>query len=106
MATIRGGNYTTEFGAKRALKRAKLTGLDHWLDDIGLERIPASAALPADIVGLRHPDQNGWAALTVALGNGRLLGFAIDDGLCHVLAPDFLTPDLDVQGWRVEPCQW
>ena len=100
----RGGSYTTEFGARRALKRAKLTGLDHWLDDLGFPRIPAAAALPGDIVGFRHPAQNGWTALSVALGNGRLLGFCPETNLCHVLQPDYLTADLDANGWRVEPC--
>lgn len=86
------GRYTTAAGAMRALKRRGFADLAEVMDSLGRVRIPPAAALPADIVAL--PAEDGFVALTVALGNGRLLGFySRPDGVrCSVLQPEsFLT---------------
>lgn len=92
----RAGTYSSLLGAKRALVRTGFATLEEALDALGLPRIPPAAAVVGDIVGL--PGLDDWTALTVALGNGRVLGFM--SGRCGVLAP--ITP---LTAWRVEPCR-
>lgn len=91
----RAGSYSSLLGAKRALMRTGFATLDAALDALGLSRIPPAAAITGDLVGL--PGLDDWTALTVALGNGRVLGFM--DGRCGVMQP--LTP---IVAWRVNPC--
>lgn len=80
------GSYKTGVGAMRALKRAGHDTLAAALDALGLERIPPAAALPADIVMI--PGQAPLdGALTIAVGNGRVLGFHEDVGTAEVLQP-------------------
>ncbi len=96
------GDYKTELGARRAVRRQGMTDTPDWLDTIhGLVRIPPAAALPADIVGM--PGAGGWTSLTVALGNGRLLGFHPDAGVgsCTVVEP-LAAP---IACWRAAPCR-
>lgn len=66
------GVYQTALGAKRALKRKGFADMGEVLDGLGYARIPPAAALPGDIIGL---DGEGDLALTIFLGNGRVLGF-------------------------------
>ena len=81
------GRYSTASGAMRALRRRGFTDLGDVLDDMGLLRIPPAAALPGDIVGL-DGDATPLTALTVALGNGRVLGFHPEAGMtAAILAP-------------------
>lgn len=89
------GSYTTGAGALRALKRAGHATLAEALDALGLERIPPAAALPADIVMI--PGEAPLdGALTIAVGNGRVLGFHEDVGAAEILQPvEFIT------AWRV-----
>lgn len=87
---VKAGAYSTPKAALRALKRAGFDTLEQALDDgFGLQRVPPAYMLPADIVGL--PGEGGLA-LTVALGNGNLLGFQEGDGPCVVLTPFSLAP--------------
>lgn len=80
------GSYTTGAGAMRALKRAGHDTLAGALDALGLERIAPAAALPADIVMI--PGEAPLdGALTIAVGNGRVLGFHEDVGSAEILQP-------------------
>ena len=80
------GTYTTGPGAMRALKRAGFDTLAEALDALGLERIAPAAARVADIVML--PGQAPLdGALTIAVGNGRVLGFHEDMGVAEILQP-------------------
>lgn len=80
------GSYKTGAGALRALRRAGHASLADALDALGLERIPPAAALPADIVMI--PGEAPLdGALTVAVGNGRVLGFHEDEGAATILQP-------------------
>ena len=55
------------------------------VDAFGLERIAPASALAGDIVALPTDDEVFGAALCVAVGNGRVLGF--HEGVCAVLEP-------------------
>lgn len=80
------GSYTTGAGALRALKRAGHDTLAGALDALGLARIPPAAALPGDIVMI--PGEAPLdGALTVAMGNGRVLGYHEDAEGAEVLQP-------------------
>lgn len=89
------GSYTTGAGAMRALKRSGHDSLGEALDALGLERIAPAAARVADIVMI--PGEAPLdGALTIAVGNGRVLGFHEDAGSAEVLQPvDFIA------AWRV-----
>lgn len=80
------GTYTTGAGALRALKRAGFETLSEALDALGLERIPPAAARVADIIMIPG-EQLFDGALTIAVGNGRVLGFHEDSGAAEVLQP-------------------
>lgn len=80
------GTYTTGAGALRALKRAGFNSLAEALDALGLARIPPAAALPGDIIMI--PGEAPLdGALTVAVGNGRVLGYHEDATGAEVLHP-------------------
>ena len=87
--------HTTEAGAIRYIRKAGFKDLVELMDAVGLERIPPAAALPGDIIAMAMPEGDPFGcSLTVALDNGRILGFK--DGVCQVLIPlDF------VAAWRV-----
>lgn len=89
------GSYKTGAGAMRALKRAGYDTLADALDRLGLERVAPAAALVADIVMI--PGEGPIdGALTIAVGNGRVLGFHEDAGAAEILQPvAFIT------AWRV-----
>lgn len=80
------GSYSTKLGAVRALKRAGYDSLAAALDALGLERIAPAAARVADIVMM--PGEGPFdGALTVAVGNGRVLGFNEAVGTAEILQP-------------------
>ncbi len=79
------GRYTTALGATKALRKRGFSDLGDVLDDMGLLRIPPSMALPGDIIGLEG--EGIMLALTVALGNGRVLGFYEDVAKAVVMQP-------------------
>ncbi len=71
------GNYRTELGAIRALKRLGYNDLADIGDAMGFERIAPAAALVGDIVGLRGgTEAREWTAIGVCVGNGRVIAFA------------------------------
>lgn len=89
------GSYTTSTGALRALRRAGFDTLGSALDALGLERIAPAAARIADIIMI--PGEAPLdGALTIAVGNGRVLGFHQDLATAEILQPvEF------VAAWRV-----
>ncbi len=93
---LKGGRYTTEVAAKRALAKAGFANLEKAADALFPQIAPAMA-LVADIVAVEG-DGDWDLALMVALGNGRVLGF--HEGFCRVLQP--LKP---LKAWRVDPCR-
>ena len=89
------GSYTTGPGALRALNRAGFTSLADALDALGLERIAPAAARVADIIMV--PGEAPLdGALTIAVGNGRVLGFHED-----LAAAEILHPVEFVGAWRL-----
>jgi len=95
------GEYRTDRAAARALKAHGMkTALD-WVDGIkGLRRITPASTLPGDLIAF--PGEGGWDALTVVLGNGRVLGFSetVADGGCAVIAANLGAA---VAAWEVHP---
>lgn len=77
------GRYGTEAGGIRAMRKAGFQSLAEGVDSV-LSRIPPAAALPGDVIALEADGPFG-CALTVAVGNGRVLGFF--DGVGSVLVP-------------------
>ncbi|NYD88918.1 DUF6950 family protein [Sphingomonas melonis] len=89
------GSYTTAAGAMLALKRVGHDSLAGALDSLGLERIAPAAARVADIVMI--PGEAPLdGALTIAVGNGRVLGFHED-----VSSAEILQPVQFIAAWRV-----
>ena len=89
-------HHKTEAGAVRYIRKAGFRDLVELMDAVLPDaRIPPAAALPGDIIAMAMPEGDPFGcSLTVALDNGRILGFK--DGVCQVLIPlDF------VAAWRV-----
>ncbi len=82
----RAGSYSTLLGATRAMKRAGFADLVEAVDAQGLERIAPAAALPADLVMLPAEAPFG-GALTMAVGNGRVIGWHDDVDTAEILQP-------------------
>lgn len=74
------GPYKTPAGALKAMKKAGFDDLPDVLDDMGFRRIPLAMVLVGDLIGLPG---DGMTALSVAMGNRKILGFA-EDGVCRV----------------------
>lgn len=91
------GQYSNEIGARRALKRQGFDSMEAFLDAVPLMRIGHARLLPGDLVGLEGV--GGWLSIAVALGNGRVLGFASEAGLAVVYQPYSIAT-----AWRV-PCR-
>ncbi len=91
----RAGTYSNAIGAIRALQRSGHTSLEAWIDSLDLERIAPAAALPGDLILLPAAEPFG-GALTIAVGNGRVLGYhdAIDTA-------EVLQPAQFMAAWRV-----
>jgi hypothetical protein len=68
--------YTTALGARRALARLGISSLAEQLDKLCLMRIAPAMALVGDIVAM--PSEGDMDALSIALGNGAVLGYAQD----------------------------
>lgn len=90
---LKGHSWTTEAGAVRVLRRLGFADIMEAVDALGLERIAPARAMAGDIVALPAEGPFG-CALTVAVGNGRLLGFL--EGRCQVVEPKAF-----VAAWRV-----
>ncbi len=91
---MKGLRYTTEAGAFRALRGLGFSCLVSAVDDLGLERIAPARMVAGDLVALPCDDERWGCALTVAVGNGRVLGFF--DGVCQAVKPLAF-----VAAWRV-----
>jgi hypothetical protein len=89
------GSYSTALGAARALQRAGFEDLAAAVDALGLPRIAPAAAWVADMVLLPAEGPFG-GALSVAVGNGRVLGYHED-----VDGADILQPVQYLAAWRV-----
>ena len=89
------GSYSTALGAVRALERAGYEDLAAAVDALGLPRIAPAAAWVADLVLLPAEGPFG-GALSVAVGNGRVLGYHEDVG-----GADILQPVQYLAAWRV-----
>jgi hypothetical protein len=89
------GSYKTGTGSLLALKRAGYDTLAAALDGLGLERIAPAAARVADIIMI--PGEAPLdGALTISVGNGRVLGFHEDVSTAEILQPmEFLA------AWRI-----
>lgn len=86
--------YRNAEGALAYIHKAGFQNLVDLVDACGLERIAPAAARPGDIVGLVADEAFG-CSLTVAVDNGRVLGF---DGLDLICQP--LIPHQFVAAWR------
>ncbi|WP_309091710.1 DUF6950 family protein [Phenylobacterium sp.] len=82
---LKAGSYSSEVGARRVMKRLGYETLADALDGLGLPDIAPAMALPGDILSLRSVE--GDIALTMAVGNGRVLGFWEAAGVCTVFQP-------------------
>lgn len=73
--------YTTEIGAKRAMKALGANSMEDFIDRLGFERIAPASAIVGDVIGLPGgtPDEE-WTALGVHLGTDRILAFAAAEG--------------------------
>jgi len=91
---LKGVRYSS---AATALRRLKALGHDDLvaaMDATGLARIAPAQAWPGDIVALPTDDERWGCALTVAVNNGRVLGFF--NGACQPIQPLSLQ-----SAWRV-----
>lgn len=91
VSLLKGGAYKSEFGAVKALKRAGFDTLEAAIDS-RFDRIAPASAVTGDIIGLQS--SGDWPALTIALSNGRVLGFM--DGICGIMQPNAY-----MAAWRV-----
>lgn len=87
------GSYRSRLGATRALRRLGHDSLAAALDGHGLLRIAPAAAVVGDIVEL--PGEPPFGALSVAVGNGRVLGYHQD-----CAGAEILQPTAFVAAWR------
>lgn len=91
----KGLRYTTEAGGLKAMRKLGFKSLIEAVDAAGLERIAPASSLPGDIIALDADGESAFGcALTVAVGNGRVVGF--QDGVGVVLQPHAY-----VAAWRV-----
>lgn len=83
---LKGANYTTLAGAVRTLKKRGFKDLIEAVDSLGLKRIPPASAIAGDIIALPSGDAFG-CALTLAVGNGRVMGWLEGSPLCRAMQP-------------------
>lgn len=93
LSISKAGRYSTAIGAQRALKRLGFETLSQVLDDRGLRRIAPAARIAGDIVEM--PGGEGPGSLSIALSNGRVLGY-------HeaIAGADVLQPIDLIAAWR------
>lgn len=98
ISLTKGLRYSSEAGGLRVMRKLGFKTLLEAVDATGLKRIPAAAALPGDIIALKTDDANAFGcALTVAFGNGRVIGFV--NGYGHILRVD--ADDAYLAAWRL-----
>lgn len=88
------GRYSSALGAKKALKRLGFETLAEAMDANGFERIPPAAAIVGDVIEM--PGLEGPGALTVCMGNGRVVGYHQD-----AIGAVVLQPVQTIAAWRV-----
>ncbi len=73
--------YSTELGAKRALKKLGANSMEDLADAMGFDRIPPASAIVGDLIGFPGGREGAeWTALGVHVGGDRIMGFADPDG--------------------------
>jgi len=77
--------YASDLAGMKALRMMGHANLIEAVDAFGLVRIPPLAALPADIVAL--PSDHPMGALSLAVGNGRLLAYLDGEHGAVVIEP-------------------
>lgn len=82
---LKGVRYSSATTALRRLRALGHDDLAAAMDATGLARIAPAQAWPGDIVALPTDDEHWGCALTVAVNNGRVLGFF--DGECQPVQP-------------------
>jgi hypothetical protein len=87
------GSYKSLLGAQRALRRLGFNSLEE-LMDAHFERVPPAAAWVGDVIAMRG--QEGPGSLTVAVGNGRVLGFHED-----YVGAVVMQPAETLAAWRI-----
>jgi hypothetical protein len=98
------GFYNSDMGSYRALVRAGFHSTEETIDDIvgPLSRIRPDTAIIGDICAIRAPGER-LAALCVAIGQGRVLGFHHDE-TCHVIEiPKWNVDGCSYTAWRCDP---
>jgi hypothetical protein len=71
------GNYTTELGAKRVMRKLGASSMEDFLDKLGFERIAPASAITGDVVGFPGGSEGKeWTALGVHVGTDKIVGFA------------------------------
>lgn len=94
---LNAARHKTLAGAVKYIRQTGFADLTALMDATGLARIAPAAALPGDIVALASAPGDGFGcSLTVALDNGRVLGFNPGTGVCEPM-----VPHLFVAAWRV-----
>lgn len=86
--------YRSIAAGEKLLKAYGWNTLADALDELGFERIPPAAAAVADIVEMQGED--GPGTLSIALGNGRVIGYHQDAAGAVVMQPD--SP---IAAWRI-----
>jgi hypothetical protein len=90
------GSYRSKRKALELLNESGAGSLAAALDQLGLERIAPAAAIVGDIIQMPSVDELG--ALTVSMGNGRVLGYhEAAVGACVMQPKDFGS------AWRARP---
>ena len=90
------GSYRTRAKALELLAGRGYANLAQALDDLGLERIAPAFATVGDIIQMPATDELG--ALTIALTNGRVIGYHE-----HAAGAVVMQPKLFEGAWRVQP---
>jgi hypothetical protein len=84
------GSYASVRSARREMRKLGFQTLEQALDSFGFDRIPPAAAVAGDVVML--PGDTDLGSLTIALGNGRVVGYHEDARGAAVLQPvEFLA---------------
>jgi hypothetical protein len=95
--------YSTEGGARRALRKAGHADTLGLIDAMpGVARTNFARALPADLIALPPPEETALTPLAVVLGHNRALMFHVSlPGFACAVVHDFGLP---VACWSCPPC--
>ena len=99
---LKGMTYSSEHAALKAMRSLGVEGLGDAMDMIGdkVFRVPPAAVVQGDVIGMACEGDVWDMALTVAVGNGRVLG--ILNGVATVMQPDLTHA---IAAWRCNPCR-